>query len=148
MSTVTAIVTTALLSNEVIAQTYKTVFESQPGCVRNAPACPAIVINFAHELVKLAQQKFNDSPRTYQLRVDTSAMIDEALSQLYHHQGANSEVGQPIRTALGMGRFEAMTEYQIMRAKNHEKMVASRAGKALLAISDVPNTTEGATPCQ
>jgi hypothetical protein len=36
---------------------------------------------------------------------------------LYHHQGANSEIGLPIRKSLGMARYEAMTIEQIKRAK-------------------------------
>lgn len=36
---------------------------------------------------------------------------------LWHHQGGSSEVGQPIRFALGMGQHERMTEAQIEQAK-------------------------------
>lgn len=36
---------------------------------------------------------------------------------LWHHQGGNSPVGQPIRTVLGMGRFDRLTDEQIAAAK-------------------------------
>ena len=39
------------------------------------------------------------------------------LWALYHHQGASSAVGQPIRQALGIGQYEHMTEEQIAMAK-------------------------------
>jgi hypothetical protein len=39
------------------------------------------------------------------------------LWALYHHQGANSEVGQPIRKALGIGEHDRLTEQQIIEAK-------------------------------
>lgn len=37
---------------------------------------------------------------------------------LWHHQGAGSSVGQPIRDYLGMGQFERMTAQQIQTASN------------------------------
>lgn len=36
---------------------------------------------------------------------------------LWHHQGASSEIGQPIRFALGIGRFDRLSEADIQRAK-------------------------------
>jgi hypothetical protein len=39
------------------------------------------------------------------------------LWALYHHQGGSSEVGQPIRRALGIGRFNRLTAKQIAEAK-------------------------------
>ena len=39
------------------------------------------------------------------------------LWALYHHQGASSDVGQPIRQALGIGQYERMTAEQIATAK-------------------------------
>ena len=39
------------------------------------------------------------------------------LWALYHHQGASSAVGQPIRQALGIGQYERMTDEQIAMAK-------------------------------
>lgn len=35
------------------------------------------------------------------------------LWTLYHHQGANSDIGQPIRRALGIGRHDRLTPEQI-----------------------------------
>jgi hypothetical protein len=39
------------------------------------------------------------------------------LLALYHHPGATSEVGQPIRRYFKIGRFDQMSEMQINRAK-------------------------------
>lgn len=39
-----------------------------------------------------------------------------ALNALYHHQGAGSAVGQPIRRALGIGQFDRLAPAQIETA--------------------------------
>ncbi len=39
------------------------------------------------------------------------------LFALYHHQGANSQVGQNIRKALHIGQYVKMTDEQINDAK-------------------------------
>lgn len=39
---------------------------------------------------------------------------------LWHHQGASSPVGQPIRFALGMGSFDDLTDWHIRQAKRWE----------------------------
>lgn len=39
------------------------------------------------------------------------------LWALYHHQGASSDVGQPIRKALGIGQCDRLTEEQLATAK-------------------------------
>lgn len=39
------------------------------------------------------------------------------LWALYHHQGGNSPVGQPIRAALGIGQHDRLTDEQIAKAK-------------------------------
>lgn len=36
---------------------------------------------------------------------------------LWHHQGASSPVGQPIRLALGMGPYDRLTELDVVAAK-------------------------------
>lgn len=38
------------------------------------------------------------------------------LWTLYHHQGGSSHIGQPIRTLLGIGRHDHLTEQQIAEA--------------------------------
>jgi hypothetical protein len=40
------------------------------------------------------------------------------LNALYHHQGASSAVGQPIRKSLGMGEFDRLTEAQLKIIQN------------------------------
>lgn len=39
------------------------------------------------------------------------------LWALFHHQGGGSVVGQPIRLALGIGEFSAMTPEQVIEAQ-------------------------------
>lgn len=46
---------------------------------------------------------------------------DALLWVLWHHQGGSSPVGQPIRRALGIGRFEHLTAEQVLRAKAFAK---------------------------
>lgn len=36
---------------------------------------------------------------------------------LWHHQGGSSDIGQPIRFALGMGQHERLNEHQVREAK-------------------------------
>lgn len=40
-----------------------------------------------------------------------------ALWSLWHHQGASSVVGQPIRKLLGMGEFDRLSDEQLAQAK-------------------------------
>jgi hypothetical protein len=40
------------------------------------------------------------------------------LFSLYHHQGASSIIGQPIRRLLGMLQYDNMTTEQIEQGKN------------------------------
>lgn len=42
---------------------------------------------------------------------------DALLLLLWHHQGAQSEVGQAIRKILGMGQFDRMTAEQIAHSR-------------------------------
>ena len=39
------------------------------------------------------------------------------LWALYNHQGGNSTIGQPIRKALGIGKFDRLTSEQIEKAQ-------------------------------
>lgn len=39
------------------------------------------------------------------------------LWALYNHQGGNSTIGQPIRKALGIGKFDGLTSEQIEKAQ-------------------------------
>lgn len=43
---------------------------------------------------------------------------------LYHHQGANSPIGQPIRKLLGIGQFDRLTDEQIASAKSFAAIAA------------------------
>ena len=41
---------------------------------------------------------------------------------LWHHQGASSPVGQPIRFALGMGQHDRLNDHQLREAKRWEAL--------------------------
>jgi len=46
---------------------------------------------------------------------------------LWHHQGASSQVGQPIRFALGMAQHERLNEQQVREAKRWEALATTPA---------------------
>jgi hypothetical protein len=48
---------------------------------------------------------------------------------LWHHQGGNSQVGQPIRFALGMGQHDDLNDHQIREAKRWDEL-ARQEGSA------------------
>jgi hypothetical protein len=48
----------------------------------------------------------------YQFKNRITELEALCLNALYHHQGASSVVGQPIRKALGMGKCDYITEAQ------------------------------------
>jgi hypothetical protein len=54
---------------------------------------------------------------------------------LWHHQGANSGVGQAIRFALGMGQHDRMTDEQLAQAKCYE-------GMRIRALEKEPRTND------
>lgn len=45
-------------------------------------------------------------------------MESALLWTLYHHQGASSHIGQPIRKLLGISQHDRMTEEQLVKAKS------------------------------
>ena len=48
------------------------------------------------------------------------------LFALYHHQGSHSKIGQPIRHALGIGRFDPLTQEQSAIAMRVESLLNSQ----------------------
>lgn len=56
---------------------------------------------------------------------------------LWHHQGGSSEVGQPIRFALGMGQFDHLSDHQIAEAK---RWAARRSSAAASGVN--PSSTD------
>jgi len=60
------------------------------------------------------------------------------LSVLWHHQGASSPVGQPIRFALGMGVFDELNDHQISEAKRWESIAAAPQPLAGQQITAAP----------
>lgn len=55
--------------------------------------------------------------RCEELLTDNAKMKQLLLHFLYHHQGASSVIGQPIRILFGMNDHEHMTDDQIAIAK-------------------------------
>lgn len=64
------------------------------------------------------------------------------LWTLYHHQGGSSDIGQPIRSALGMGQYDRMTDEQIAEGK----AAAMPANGAVQARREAGNEGEGGIP--
>ena len=56
---------------------------------------------------------------------EVEAMRALLLWTLYHHQGGSSDIGQPIRWALGIGQHDRMTDEQIAEGKAAAKMPAN-----------------------
>jgi hypothetical protein len=70
----------------------------------------AVMLDPRNKLVDPASATIEHHP-------DRQRNEDLLLWSLYHHQGGFSPVGQPIRNALGIGRFDALTPEQIERAQ-------------------------------
>jgi hypothetical protein len=65
---------------------------------------------------------------------------------LWHHQGASSAVGQPIRFALGMGAHDRLNEHQIAEAKRWATTTGSTTAEfhKVPAAPAVPDGLRGA----
>ncbi|MCY0389595.1 hypothetical protein OVY01_20830 [Robbsia sp. Bb-Pol-6] len=57
---------------------------------------------------------------------EASRTIGSLLWQLWHHQGYNSPIGQPIRKVLNIARDAAMTDEQVAAAKRYGETLLSR----------------------
>lgn len=60
----------------------------------------------------------------------TDAARSALLWVLWHHQGASSPVGQPLRFALGMGRFDELTDWHIRQAKRWDAFANASTPRA------------------
>lgn len=77
----------------------------------------AWVEGYAHARAALAsQQAVKGEPQEMSPEFTDSARA-ALLWVLWHHQGASSKIGQPIRFALGMGQYDRLTEHQVKEAK-------------------------------
>jgi hypothetical protein len=70
----------------------------------------AVVCDPANECIDPDADTIEHHPMRQQLEA-------AALWSLWHHQGASSGVGQPIRKLLGMGQHERLTDAQLAQAK-------------------------------
>ncbi len=57
------------------------------------------------------------------LRNQRDELRDLLLWVLFHHQGATSPVGQPIRRALGIGKYDQLTVDQIRAGSRQAELV-------------------------
>lgn len=63
--------------------------------------------------------KLNEaSDRLLSQAAKINALEAVCLNALWHHQGASSLVGQPIRKVLGVGQFDRLTDAHIKTLKN------------------------------
>lgn len=78
-----------------------------------------------NEIIRLRDENESLRGSLEEWRLDLNSLRDEnaklsalLLWALYHHQGGISEVGQPIRRALGIGQYDHLTPSQIEMAKS------------------------------
>lgn len=93
-------------------------------CLDAAPGFQGRVIGGAHTLMHPANAVIDPDddvlelhPRLVQALSDAERFRGLLLWALHHHQGGTSEVGQPIRRALGLGPDVALTADQIAEAR-------------------------------
>ena len=85
----------------------------------------------------MADPEFTDTARSALLWV------------LWHHQGASSKVGQPLRFALGMGAHDRLSDSQVAEAMRWGELHAvaqPAAARDVLAERQRQITAEGWTP--
>jgi len=70
----------------------------------------AVICDPANELINPDTNVLEHHPKRQKME---SAL----LWALYHHQGASSVVGQPIRKLLGLGQYDRLTDEHIAQAK-------------------------------
>lgn len=63
--------------------------------------------------------------RALDLSAENDDMRGLLLWTLYHHQGGSSDIGQPIRRALGIGQHDRLTDEQIAAGKSAAAMPAN-----------------------
>jgi len=103
--------TSAALSDEEILQAYDSVpAHGNPLDVHLAGLRAVFALWFKHMEPAVVE--------TDELSPDFTDTARAALLWvLWHHQGGNSPVGQPIRFALGMGQHDRLNEHQLAEAK-------------------------------
>lgn len=89
-------------------------------CLDAAPGFQGRVIGGAHTLMHPANAVIDPDDDVLGLHPRIVAALSDAerfrgllLWLLYHHQGSSSEIGQPIRQALGIGQFDDLSLEQI-----------------------------------
>lgn len=75
-----------------------------------------VIMNEANEILDPAADVIELHPRFAQLQDRATKMESLLLWALYHHQGGNSKVGQPIRRMLGIEQHASLAPEQIDRA--------------------------------
>lgn len=67
------------------------------------------------------------------------------LNVLWHHQGGSSPVGQPLRTLLGIGQFDHLTDEQVSEAKWIDGLLSrgTRGVTGTIALADGSELREG-----
>lgn len=71
----------------------------------------------AEECCKLANDRFHLQEQVRHLQAENQHFRGLLLWALYHHQGATSPVGLPIRKALDIPVFDSLSEEEIVIAK-------------------------------
>jgi hypothetical protein len=90
--------------------------------------CGGTVVRLSPEQAAVLEQAVQETGEPIEERHEfTDSARAALLWVLWHHQGGNSPVGQPLRFALGMGAHDRLSDHQIDEAKrwaarrgNHE----------------------------
>lgn len=93
-------------------------------CLDSAPGFQGRVIFGAATLMDPRNEVIDSDADYLELHPKLTAAVKAAeqyrgllLWTLYHHQGGSSDIGQPIRRALGIGQHDRMTDEQIAEGK-------------------------------
>lgn len=94
------------------------------------PDCTCTVINMPAESYPQSGREwldmYGDKRRKKLPRPSMAKWRGLLLWALYHHQGASSEIGQPIRRALCIGQYDHLTAEQIAEAKTAAGLPANQ----------------------
>lgn len=76
----------------------------------------AVVCDPSNECIDPEADTIEHHPKRQQLEKQLGDLQEALLWVLWHHQGSSSDIGQPIRKLLGIGKFDRLTDDQLKMA--------------------------------
>ena len=87
---------------------------------------------------EMAQDEQSSSQEPVAQQQPTSPDVRDALLFcLWHHQGGSSKIGQPIRHALGIGKYERMNDEQLEAAKRVQTALIPPPQRKPLTLNEI-----------